>query len=156
MQPTDDLVREFHEETGQAAADHPTIPDIPLIRHRLRLLKEEFEEVEEELRMLLVARRRQSDLDVTLEVMARLLKELCDLRYVADGTAVSLGLPYEDAYREVHASNMSKRFPDGKFHTNANGKVLKGPNYEPPDMRKFVPVIDERRGVSSTRRSVVT
>jgi predicted HAD superfamily Cof-like phosphohydrolase len=135
MRPTDGLVREFHEQTGQLVADHPTIPEPETVRHRLRLLKEEMKEVEHELVSLNMARSTES----RLRIMERLLKELCDLRYVADGTCVSLGLPYDEAYREVHAANMTKRFPDGTFHTNANGKVLKGPNYRPPDMSRFVP-----------------
>ena len=138
MKPTDDLVREFHEATGQAAADHPIIPDVPLIRHRLRLIREEFEEVEEELTQL-IGMRRAENVEGTLATLAALLKEMCDLRYVLDGTAVSLGLPYEDAYREVHRSNMTKRFPDGMFKSDAKGKVMKGTDYSPADMRQFVP-----------------
>jgi predicted HAD superfamily Cof-like phosphohydrolase len=140
MRATDDLVWEFHATPGsrQPLAKHPTIPSVELARHRLRLIEEEFDEVKEELERLIVGRLSP---DEAMVVLGRLLKELCDLRYVADGTCVSLGLPYEEAYRAVHDANMSKRFDDGEFHTDERGKVLKGPNYRPPDMARLVPPI---------------
>lgn len=143
MRPTDDLVREFHEAPGskQPVRDYPDLyPDADLIRHRMRLIEEEFKEVMAELHSLLANGMLP---ETSLAAQGRLLKELCDLRYVLDGTAVSLGLPYEDAYREVHASNMTKVFPDGTFHTNENGKVIKSPGYRPADMSQFVPLVIE-------------
>lgn len=139
MKQTDDLVREFHEATGQAIGRPGQIPSDDLVRHRLRLIREEFKEVEVELKKLL---GKQSP-EEALETLGLLLKELCDLRYVADGTAVAFGLPYEDAYREVHRSNMTKRFPDGMFKSDKNGKVMKGTDYSPADMTKFVPQVIE-------------
>lgn len=138
------LVREFHEATGQLACDYPMPPDVETIRHRLRLINEEHKEVVEQLqKLLLQTHLPRVQLDDVLTTMRDLLKEMCDLRYVLDGTAVSLGLPIDDAYVAVHESNMTKRFPDGTFHTNASGKVLKGPDYKPPDMTRFVePIID--------------
>jgi predicted HAD superfamily Cof-like phosphohydrolase len=138
MRSTDDLVREFHEQTGQAVGRPGSLPDLDLIRHRIRLIKEEYKEVNEELTELLVYQRNGKTAEV-METLALLLKEMCDLRYVLDGTAVAFGLPFEEAYRATHASNMSKRFPDGTFHTDPKGKVLKGPNYRPVDMERLVP-----------------
>lgn len=37
-----------------------------------------------------------------------------------------------EAYRRVHASNMSKLGDDGKPLRREDGKILKGPNYQPP------------------------
>jgi predicted HAD superfamily Cof-like phosphohydrolase len=140
MRPTDDLVREFHEAAGQTVNSHPIIPDADLVRFRLRLIKEEFKEVEEELHALL----GKQSAEESLATLGNLLKELCDLRYVLDGTAVSLGLPYADAYREVHRSNMSK-LQGGAIKAKSNGqfaKVAKG-TYTPADMSKFIPPIIE-------------
>jgi predicted HAD superfamily Cof-like phosphohydrolase len=54
---------------------------------------------------------------------------------------VSLGLGNElvEAYRRVHISNMSKLGEDGKPIYRDDGKVLKGPNYKPPDLNDLVP-----------------
>jgi hypothetical protein len=44
----------------------------------------------------------------------------------------------EQALRRVHQSNMSKLGEDGKPIYREDGKVLKGPNYQPPDLSDLV------------------
>ncbi len=74
------------------------------------------------------------------EDMVEVLDALCDMRYVADGTALSLGLGsvFLPAFREVHASNMTKLGEDGKPIRNEAGRVVKGPNYRPPNLEPFL------------------
>lgn len=131
-------VREFHEAFGLERPDVPTLPEPELVRLRMRLISEEYKEVMADLARLNNARDTQQ----RLQVLRDLLKELADLRYVVEGAAVSFGLPIEEAYVEVHRSNMSKLGPDGRPIYDDGGKVLKGPSYSPADMAKFVPVID--------------
>ena len=57
-----------------------------------------------------------------------MLKELCDLVYVAVGTSVSFGYSFDDGFKSVHTSNMTK---DGNI--NSNGKITKGPSYKGPE-----------------------
>jgi predicted HAD superfamily Cof-like phosphohydrolase len=38
----------------------------------------------------------------------------------------------------VHKSNMSKLGEDGKPLYRADGKVLKGPNYQPPNLKDLI------------------
>lgn len=61
-------------------------------------------------------------------------KELADLVIVAYGAALTFGIDLDRAVHLVHASNMSKLGTDGKPVMREDGKVLKGPNYLPPDM----------------------
>lgn len=61
-------------------------------------------------------------------------QELADLAYVVQGTAEQLSIDLDRATAEVHRANMSKLGPDGKPLRRDDGKVLKGPNYQPPDM----------------------
>ena len=61
-------------------------------------------------------------------------KELADLLYVVYGTAVSLGIPIDDVFCEVHTSNMSKLDDNGKPIYREDGKVLKGPHYFQPNL----------------------
>ena len=42
----------------------------------------------------------------------------------------------EVAFFEVHNSNLSKLGPDGKPILNEAGRVVKGPNYRKPDLKK--------------------
>ena len=59
------------------------------------------------------------------------LKELADLIYVCFQYAVSRGWPLDEAADRIHQSNMSK-LVDGKPLRREDGKILKGPHYEPP------------------------
>ena len=61
-----------------------------------------------------------------------ILKECCDLVYVAVGTAVAFGMNFDEAFKRVHASNMAKLWEDGKPRYREDGKVLKPPTYIPP------------------------
>ena len=62
------------------------------------------------------------------------LKELADLVYVCYQYAENQGWFLDEALNRVHLSNMSKLGEDGKPITRDDGKVLKGPNYQPPDL----------------------
>lgn len=134
------IVREFHTTFGLACPRAvPLMPDPDEVRLRMRLIREEYEEVRVELEALLDT----PDPAAALEVYERLLKELADLRYVVEGTAVSFALPIDEAYAEVHASNMSKVGDDGKPIRDDGGKVLKGPNYRPAEIGQFIPTIED-------------
>jgi len=62
------------------------------------------------------------------------LKELADLVYVCYQYAENMGWFLDEALDRVHQSNMSKLGEDGKPIYREDGKVLKGPNYEPPNL----------------------
>ena len=62
------------------------------------------------------------------------LKELADLVYVCYQYAENMGWFLDEALNRVHLSNMSKLDEDGKPIYREDGKVLKGPNYKPPDL----------------------
>lgn len=136
-------VREFHRAFGQPAPADPTVPDSDLAALRARLITEEYKEVMDEFRLLLtVLRSPSAKPEVKHEAMQRLVKELCDLRYVAEGALVAFGVE-PDAYNEVHRSNMSKLGEDGKPIRRADGKALKGPNYTPADPELMFPSVIE-------------
>jgi len=66
------------------------------------------------------------------------LKELADLVYVCAQYAENMDWDLEQALRRVHRSNMSKLGDDGKPIYREDGKVLKGPNYQPPNLSDLV------------------
>jgi predicted HAD superfamily Cof-like phosphohydrolase len=59
---------------------------------------------------------------------------VADLLYVVYGAAVTFGIPIDEVFAEVHRSNMTKLGTDGTPIYREDGKVLKGPSYEPPDV----------------------
>ena len=69
---------------------------------------------------------------------AKILKELADLVYVCYQYAANLGGDLDEAMYRVHESNMSKLDEDGKPIYREDGKVLKGPNYAPPNLEDLV------------------
>lgn len=70
-------------------------------------------------------------LDIVKENQVNQLKELADLVFVCYQYAAARGWDLDTAMRRVFESNMSK-LVDGKPLRRADGKVLKGPNYQPP------------------------
>ena len=72
------------------------------------------------------------------EPVVNQLKELADLVYVCYQYAESQDWDLDEAMRRVHASNMSKLGEDGKPIYRGDGKVLKGPNYAPPQLDNLI------------------
>lgn len=67
-----------------------------------------------------------------------LLKELADLVFVCYQAAENMEWNLDEAMRRVFESNMSKLDDTGIPVRNEHGKVLKGPNYLPPDLSDLV------------------
>lgn len=113
------------------AFEFPQFMDLPdqwarkkFFEFRLRLIEEEFREVQDE---LLDAMNGKGD-------VMKVAKELADLKYVIYGTETLLDLPSDAIFAEVHRSNMSKLGADGNPVRRSDGKVLKGPNYSEADL----------------------
>ena len=120
-------VKEFHKKM-ELAIDQPYSKE--LMNFRLQLF---FEEIQE----LATAALDVEEAEDTLEravLMQKLLKEMCDVVYVIKGMAVSFGMDFEEAFKLVHESNMSKL----PLLKDADGKVQKGLNYEPPMLEGLV------------------
>ena len=77
---------------------------------------------------------------VNRETYENELKELADLVYVCFQYAENMEWDLEEALDRVHKSNMSKLGLDGKPIRRADGKVLKGPEYQPPILKDLVNV----------------
>ncbi len=124
-----EMMKEFHR-----AFHHPTKMDEGMaydnIKLRQKLVKEEQGELHEELWGILL----------TNKISPNLLKEGADLLYTLLGTFVSLGLGDEliEAFKRVHESNMSKLDENGKPIYREDGKVMKGPNYKPPNLEDLI------------------
>ena len=116
-------VKDFMQNFGQDVLTKPKFPDKKIVKLRLDLIKEELNELEEAI--------KNNDL---LEVA----DALTDILYVTYGAGHAFGIDLDGCFDEVQKSNMSKLDENGKPIYNANGKVLKGPNYFEPNLKKFV------------------
>ena len=110
-------VREFHETFNCGVGDGDYVHDYNL---RVKLHEEEAKEFR------------------FATYPEHSLKELCDLLYVAFGTAIKFGWDIEEAFDRVHQSNMSKAGEDGKPIVREDGKILKGPNYFEPNLEGLI------------------
>lgn len=80
----------------------------------------------------------EEELEEALEAssQAALLKELVDIVYVAVGYAISFGWDFDEAFRRVHESNMSKL--SGSVERREDGKIAKSSSYIKPDLGDLV------------------
>lgn len=123
INPYDALV-EFHETFGlNVNKQKPEIPEDKERALRLSLMQEEVSEY--------LTGEAKNDLE-------NIAKELCDIIYIAYGTAVSYGIPMDKVFEEVHRSNMSKVNPDGTISRREDGKVLKPATYKPANIQQFI------------------
>jgi predicted HAD superfamily Cof-like phosphohydrolase len=114
-----EMVREFHVTYDLPIVDTPGHPPDDRIKLRRDLISEEYWEY---------------DRAVDKEDLVNIAQELADLFYVVVGAALEYGIPLEDVVAEVHRANMSKLDADGNVLLRSDGKILKGPNYLPPDI----------------------
>ncbi|WP_417360419.1 hypothetical protein [Galbibacter sp.] len=65
---------------------------------------------------------------------------LGDMLYILCGTILEHGMQdvIEDVFTEIQSSNMSKLGADGKPIYREDGKVLKGPSYFKPNIKKHL------------------
>lgn len=129
-----EMMREFHRAFGHPV-DQPEIlfnrdTALDFIHLRQTLHAEECDELRTELWSCFGEGK----------ISPNLLKEGADLLYVLLGTFVSLGLEEQlvEAFRRVHISNMSKLDENNKPIYRDDGKVMKGPNYKPPNLDDLI------------------
>lgn len=112
------LVEEFHLAFGAPVLGAPKfVPDRSGLR--ISLILEEAREFSEA---------------ATRGDLVEMADALGDLAYVIAGAALEFGIPLDRVLEEIHRSNMSKLGADGKPIYREDGKVMKGPNYTPPDI----------------------
>jgi predicted HAD superfamily Cof-like phosphohydrolase len=112
--------------TFREAMDQPlNTPDENVHELQFKLIIEEYNELRVEF---------ENELDGSNTDQ---LKELADLVFVCYQYAAARGWDLDTAMRRVFESNMSK-LVDGKPLRRADGKVMKGPNYQPPILDDLV------------------
>lgn len=107
-------VREFHEKFGHPVEDRPTEMKPERARKRYNWMLEEINE-------FLEADEIVEQADAMIDVI-----------YFALGTLVEMGIEPDSLFEIVQEANMSKLWPDGKPHYNAEGKTIKPSTWEDP------------------------
>lgn len=133
-------MRRFHHIFGVPLADDGPSVDRERVHLRMALIAEEFAELVGAVYGTTAQRgvsaaftRAVEDDDGSRDVVGA-ADALGDLVYVIYGMALECGIPLTGVLTQIQASNMSKLGPDGEPIYRADGKVLKGPGYFPPDV----------------------
>ena len=121
MTETTDVIQ-FRKAFGLPIHEKPTLLRRSDASLHLELIEEELDELYKAL--------KDCDLQEVFDA-------LIDLKYVITGMGVHMGLPMDEGWKEVHASNMSKLDDNGEplYHDGTEGpegKVKKSENYWPP------------------------
>jgi predicted HAD superfamily Cof-like phosphohydrolase len=114
---------DFMEAFGQEVLDKPTLPDFNLSELRIDLIQEELQELIDAL---------------AAKDIVEIADALTDILYVTYGAGHSFGIDLDECFLEVHRSNMTKLGEDGRPLYRPDGKVMKGPNYETPQLAKII------------------
>lgn len=83
----------------------------------------------------LANRLKSNDLPVDILSRENLLDSLCDTIVTAVGVAHCANMDIVEGLHRVNKSNWSKYDTEGQPIFDKNGKITKGPNYEPPDLK---------------------
>ena len=134
------LVRRFHHVYGLPVQTDGASLERESLDMRMSLIAEEFSElvgavygqaaraeIESSYRRAVAADDGTRDTVETADALA-------DLIYVIYGMALETGIDLPSVLAEVQRSNMSKLGADGKPVYREDGKVLKGPDYFPPNV----------------------
>ena len=118
-----DKVGTFMKTFGQEVKTSPSFSTDKIKNLRYSLIKEELDELKEAM-----------DKNDIVEVA----DALTDILYVTYGAGHAFGINLDKCFNEVQNSNMSKLDKNGKPIYNELGKVMKGPNYFKPDLKKII------------------
>jgi|TARA_B100000767_G_C19531219_1_gene436664 predicted HAD superfamily Cof-like phosphohydrolase len=116
-------VKIFMKTYGQEVKNKASFSSDKINRLRYDLINEELDELK-------VALKNRDLLEVA--------DALTDILYVTYGAGHAFGINLDKCFDEVQKSNMSKLDINGQPIFNDNGKVMKGPNYFKPNLKKFI------------------
>ena len=116
-------VKTFMNTYGQEVKESATFPENKIVQLRIDLIEEELNELKEAV--------KNNDI-------VEVADALTDILYVTYGAGHSFGVDLDKCFDEVQRSNMSKLGVDGKPIYNESGKVMKGPDYFAPDLKKII------------------
>ena len=116
-------VKAFMDTYGQDVKEKAEFPENKIVQLRIDLIEEELNELKEAI--------KNKDI-------VEVADALTDILYVTYGAGHSFGVNLDQCFDEVQRSNMSKLGEDGNPIYNDSGKVMKGPNYFAPNLKKIV------------------
>lgn len=118
-------VRKFHQHFDLPVGDHPQTLLTKDMGRRILFMQEELDEIISSAGVYMYAEEQGQVLPPAkyLELMAGIFDGLLDLTWVAMGTAVMMGMPWEEGWALIREANMAKvRVPTEEGHKWGVGK----------------------------------
>lgn len=118
-------VKEFHKAFNEENGLYPSNVNSNIYELRHKLMAEENDEY--------LQACKDNDL-------VGIADALGDKLYILCGTILKHGMHNKiiDVFNEIHSSNMSKLGENGKPLYREDGKILKGPSYFKPEIKKIL------------------
>ena len=116
-------VGKFMKTFGQEVKNKASLSSENINNLRINLIEEELNEFKEA---------------VSKKDLKEVADALTDILYVTYGAGHAFGINLDKCFEEVQKSNMSKLGNDGEPIYNEHGKVMKGPKYFKPNLKKFL------------------
>ena len=113
----------FMKTFGQEVKTSPSFSSKKINKLRISLINEELVELKNAI--------KENNLQEVADA-------LTDILYVTYGAGHAYGINLDKCFAEVQRSNMSKLNENGKPIYNEKGKVMKGPNFFEPNLKKFL------------------
>ena len=113
----------FMKTFNQDVKDSSSLSTDKINSLRISLINEELEELKQA---------------ISEKNLTEVADALTDILYVTYGAGHAFGINLDKCFHEVQESNMSKLDDNGRPIYNDAGKVMKGPKYFKPDLKKFI------------------
>lgn len=117
------LVRQFNDTYQKEMSEVPRLPTEEEAHLMVDLIEEELNELKE---------------SIEKQDLVGIADAITDIIYVSAQQGTVIGLPIDALLFEVQRSNLSKLGADGKPIFRSDGKVLKGPDFSEPRIRKIL------------------
>jgi predicted HAD superfamily Cof-like phosphohydrolase len=133
-----EAMKEFNNMYNLPINRKPTLPSTTMLKNFKSMLSDEVNEVDE------IVAKYKDDLSDSekLDILTSVSDWLADMIWYIRSEATKYGLDMDETLKIIKGSNFSKLGEDGNPIHDERGKVLKGPNYWPPEPK----IVDLIRG----------
>ena len=149
-------VKTFMTVFGQNVPNEVIVPDLGILKLRMKLIIEEVQEFYEAIlannissgygpipdiffgfNMINKGIESLTEQDIDVDIVAA-ADAMTDINYINEGSGVAFGIDLDKCFAEVQRSNMSKLDANGNPICREDGKILKSELYSPPDLTKVL------------------
>lgn len=139
-------VKEFTEQSGYPVPNQPMVMSCDQVKFLIRMQLSEIvefaqtvmptEDAIEFMKSAITTDLKSNYVQPTdpIEIIAQQADAAVDRMYYDFNAFAKHGVNLSKIFNVVHNANMAKKFPDGEFHKREDGKIIKPPGWQEPDI----------------------